>query len=226
MAAHSRIDVVLKMRSSGVVPVFYHADAGTGTEVLRAAYRAGLRAFEFTNRGDFAHEVFGQLRKVAMKEMPDMAIGAGTVMDAPTAALFIQLGADFIVSPILDAETARLCNSRKVAWMPGCGSLNDISAAHELGAEVVKIFPATQVGGPAFIKAVKAPCPWASIMPTGGVEPTEANLREWFGAGAWCVGMGSKLIDKKALTDKDYQAIENKISDTLAIIEKIRKTEK
>ncbi len=210
------------MYDTGMVPVFYHADLEVGKQVLRACYEGGVRVFEFTNRGDYAHEVFAALNKHVAKEMPEMMMGVGSVMDAGTAALYIQLGAEFVVSPILSIDIAKVCNRRKIGWSPGCGSLSEISYAEELGAEVVKIFPGTQVGGPAFVKAVLGPCPWTSIMPTGGVAPTEENLRGWFEAGVHCVGMGSKLITKEVTTHGDYDTLSETTAEALAIIKKYR----
>lgn len=210
------------MYDTGMVPVFYHADLEVGKQVLRACYEGGVRVFEFTNRGDYAHEIFGALNKYLAKEMPDMLMGVGSVMDAGTAALYIQLGAEFVVSPILSIDIAKVCNRRKIGWSPGCGSLSEISYAEELGSEVVKIFPGTQVGGPAFVKAVLGPCPWTSIMPTGGVAPTEENLRGWFEAGVHCVGMGSKLITKEVTANGDYETLRKTAAEALAIIKKYR----
>ena len=210
------------MYDTGMVPVFYHADLEVGKQVLRACYEGGVRVFEFTNRGDYAHEVFAALNKHVAKEMPDLLMGVGSVMDAGTAALYIQLGAEFVVSPILSIDIAKVCNRRKIGWSPGCGSLSEISYAEELGAEVVKIFPGTQVRGPAFVKAVLGPCPWTSIMPTGGVAPTEENLRGWFEAGVHCVGMGSQLITKEAIANSDYDTLANTTQAALAIIKKYR----
>jgi 2-dehydro-3-deoxyphosphogluconate aldolase/(4S)-4-hydroxy-2-oxoglutarate aldolase len=210
------------MYDTGMVPVFYHADLEVGKQVLRACYEGGVRVFEFTNRGDYAHETFAALNKHVAKEMPDLLMGVGSVMDAGTAALYIQLGAEFVVSPILSVDIAKVCNRRKIGWSPGCGSLSEISYAEELGAEVVKIFPGTQVGGPAFVKAVLGPCPWASIMPTGGVDPTEENLRGWFEAGVHCVGMGSKLITKEVTANGDYDTLSKTAAQALAIIKKYR----
>lgn len=210
------------MAETGMVPVFYHADPEVCRAVLGACYRAGVRVFEFTNRGDFAHELFAQLVKHARAEFPEMMMGAGSVVDGATAALYIQSGADFIVSPILNAAVAKVCNRRKIMWSPGCATLSEISYAEELGAEVVKIFPAQQVGGPQYVAAIKGPCPWSSIMPTGGVEPTEENLRAWFGAGVHCVGMGSQLISKELLAAKDYEKLEQLTRHALELIKKIR----
>jgi len=223
MARFSRIEVVLKMKETGMIPVFYHAQPETAQQVLKACYDGGVRVFEFTNRGDFAHEVFAELNKWASKELPDMILGVGSVVDAGTASLYIQLGTNFVVSPVLKEEMAFVCNRRKISWSPGCGSLNDISRAEELGAEIVKIFPGSSVGGPKFVAAVKGPCPWTSIMPTGGVEPTEENLKAWFDAGVTCVGMGSNLFPKEVLAAKDWTKITELCRNVLEIIKKVRK---
>ncbi|WP_071133685.1 bifunctional 4-hydroxy-2-oxoglutarate aldolase/2-dehydro-3-deoxy-phosphogluconate aldolase [Millionella massiliensis] len=222
MSRFSRIEVALEMRRQGVIPVFYHADTELCKEVLKASYAAGIRVFEFTNRGDFAHEVFGTLNRWAATELPELMLGVGSVVDAPTAALYIQLGAAFVVSPLLNEEMAPVCNRRKILWAPGCGSLSEIGRAEELGAEIVKIFPGSSVGGPEFVKAVKGPCPWSSIMPTGGVEPTEESLRAWFKAGVTCVGMGSNLFPKKLIEARDWGAITDTINRVRAIIASVR----
>ncbi len=222
MARFSRIEVALKMKETGMIPVFYHSQIETAKQVLKACYDGGVRVFEFTNRGDFAHEVFAELNKYAAKDLPEMILGVGSVVDAGTASLYIQLGANFIVSPVLKEDMAIVCNRRKIAWSPGCGSLNDISRAEELGAEIVKIFPGSSVGGPKFVAAVKGPCPWSSIMPTGGVEPTEENLKAWFDAGVTCVGMGSNLFPKDVLAAKDWGKITELCKNALSIIAEIR----
>lgn len=223
MARFSRIEVALKMKETGMIPVFYHAQPEIAKQVVKACYDGGVRVFEFTNRGDFAHEVFAELNKWAAKELPEMILGVGSVVDAGTASLYIQLGASFIVSPVLKEDMAIVCNRRKIAWSPGCGSLNDISRAEELGAEIVKIFPGSSVGGPKFVAAVKGPCPWSSIMPTGGVEPTEENLKAWFDAGVTCVGMGSNLFPKDVMAAGDWGKITELCRGALAIIRKVRK---
>lgn len=222
MARFSRIDVALTMHRTGLVPVFFDANLQAAQAVVTACHAGGARCFEFTNRGERAHEVFGQLAAWASDALPDMMLGVGSVMDPGTASLYLQLGANFVVSPILDATIASVCNRRKVLWSPGCGTLSEISRAEELGAEVVKIFPGSSVGGPSFVKAVRGPCPWTSIMPTGGVAPTEDNLSAWFEAGVWCVGMGSKLFQKSADGSWDLGAIEAKTRDALAIIQRVR----
>lgn len=222
MATYTRIETVLQMNENGIVPVFYHKDVEVCKQVLKACYDGGLRSFEFTNRGDYAHEVFSTLNKYAKAELKGMIMGVGSVMDAATTALYLQLGADFIVSPIVSEEMAKVCNRRKVAWMPGCGSVTEIAYALELGAEVVKIFPAAQVGGPGFVKAVKGPLPWASIMPTGGVSPEPENLKTWFDAGVHCVGIGSQLFVKKNDGSFDYSAITETVKTALSSVKSLR----
>jgi 2-dehydro-3-deoxyphosphogluconate aldolase/(4S)-4-hydroxy-2-oxoglutarate aldolase len=218
MSRFSRIEVALKMKETGMIPVFFHKDVEVCKGVIKACYAGGARVFEFTNRGDRAHEVFRDLIIWASKELPDMILGIGSVVDAGTTSLYIQLGANFIVSPILSEEMARVCNRRKIAWSPGCGSLSEISKAEELGAEVVKIFPGSSVGGPEFVKAVKGPCPWSSIMPTSGVTPEKANLEQWFKAGVHCVGMGSQLMVTDSSGNYDLAKIESLTRDALNII--------
>jgi 2-dehydro-3-deoxyphosphogluconate aldolase / (4S)-4-hydroxy-2-oxoglutarate aldolase len=223
MAQFTRTDVIIRMHEAAIIPVFYNKDPEICRNVIKACHDGGIKVFEFTNRGDFAHELFSELNKWAAKEIPDMVLGAGSVVDAGTASLYIQLGANFIVSPILNADMARVCNRRKILWAPGCGTLSEISYAEELGAEIVKIFPGSSVGGPEFVKAIKGPCPWTSIMPTGGVEPTEESLREWFEAGAYCVGIGSNLISKDLIAKKDWTGLSGKIAAAVEIARKYRK---
>lgn len=222
MARFTRIEVALKMKETGMIPVFYHKDVEVCKNVVKACYDGGIRVFEFTNRGDFAHEVFNEINKWAIKACPEMIMGVGSVIDQGTASLYIQIGTNFIVSPLIDEDMAKVCNRRKIAWSPGCGSVTEINRAHELGAEVVKIFPGSSVGGPDFVSGVKGPMPWASIMPTGGVSPDEANLKGWFKAGVHCVGMGSQLFPKDVIEAGNYQAITDKCSEALAIIRKLR----
>lgn len=221
MARFKRIKVASVMESTGLVPLFYHDDIEVSKKVLRACYNGGARLLEFTNRGDFAHEVFGELNKFAAKELPEMILGVGSVTDPGTASLYMQLGANFVVTPMLKEDVGITCNRRKVLWSPGCGTLTEINRAEELGAEIVKVFPGSQLG-PGFIKAIKGPCPWTSIMPTGGVTAEEENLRGWFKAGATCVGMGSKLVTKEFLANRSYDKLEEHVSNTLELIATIR----
>jgi 2-dehydro-3-deoxyphosphogluconate aldolase/(4S)-4-hydroxy-2-oxoglutarate aldolase len=209
------------MAETGMVPVFYHSDLEVSKQVLKACYDGGVRAFEFTNRGDFAHEIFGELNKWAAKECPDMILGIGSIVDAGTASLFLQLGANFIVGPLLNPDIFKVCNRRQVAYIPGCGSVSEVGYAQELGAEVVKVFPGDVVG-PAFVKGIKAPMPWSNLMVTGGVTPTEENLSKWFSAGVMCVGMGSNLFPKDVITAKDWDKITRLCKDALAVIADIK----
>lgn len=216
-----RIDVVKLMESQGMVPLFYHSDFEVCRKVVKACYDGGARLLEFTNRGVFAHEVFSELSKYCKENLPGMALGVGSVADAGTASLFIQCGADFVVTPSLRDDVVLTCNRRKVLCMPGCGSLTEIGRAEELGCEVVKLFPGS-VYGPNFIKSVRAPQPWTKIMPTGGVSPTKENLSGWFDAGAICVGMGSKLISKELIANNDYEAISRGCVSALALIQEVK----
>lgn len=221
MAIYTRIEVALKAKETGIVPVFYDAQIETSKKILQACYDGGARVFEFTNRGDFAHEVFAELNKYAINNLPGMILGIGSIADSATASLYIQLGANFIVAPSLNPEVARVCNRRKIAWIPGCGSITEISFAEELGAEIIKIFPAAQVGGPDFIKAIKGPMPWTNIMPTGGVTTDENNLSKWFNAGAYCVGLGSQLFKRTERGDYDYLYITSTIKNCITKIKTI-----
>ncbi|MEG1623176.1 MAG: bifunctional 4-hydroxy-2-oxoglutarate aldolase/2-dehydro-3-deoxy-phosphogluconate aldolase [Alistipes sp.] len=222
MAKFSKLQVMAAIEATGMVPVFYHADPTTAKQVLKACYDGGVRVFEFTNRGDFASEVFIDLIKFAAKECPQMILGIGSIVDAPTAALYIQYGANFVVGPYLNADVAKLCNRHLIPYTPGCGSVTEIGQAQELGCDLTKIFPAGNVGGPSFVKNVKAPLPWSNIMATGAVEPTEENLTAWFKAGVFCVGMGSQLFPSALLAAKEWQTITDKCRFSLAVIAKNR----
>ena len=221
MARFDKISVIEKMGATGMVPVFYNKDAQTAKMVLKACYDGGVRVFEFTNRGDFAHEVFSELVKYAAVECPEMAIGVGSVVDAPTAALYIQSGACFIVGPMFNPEVARLCNRRMVPYSPGCGTVTEVSNAQEAGCDICKVFPG-DVLGPAFVKSLMAPMPWSKIMVTGGVEPSQENLTSWFKAGVFCVGMGSKLFPADRIKAGDWTYITEKCSEALVIISNAR----
>lgn len=216
-----RLKVLQLMKEQGMVPLFYHSDIDVCKQVVKACYDGGARLLEFTNRGVFAHEVFAELSKYAMAELPGMALGVGSITDAASASHYMSVGASFIVTPALRKDIAIVCNRRKIPFMPGCGSLTEIGEAEELGCEVVKLFPGS-VYGPNFIKSISGPQPWTSIMPTGGVAPNVENLTGWFSAGAICVGMGSKLLAKDLIKDGKYGVIKEKVAETLAMIKKIR----
>lgn len=221
MAQYSRIDVASVMKENGMVPLFYHPDIALGKKVLKACYDGGSRLMEFTARGDFAFEVFSELNKYAVKELPGMIMGVGSITDAAAASMFMQMGANFIVTPSLREDIAIVCNRRKVLWSPGCGSLTEINRAEEMGCEIIKLFPGSTYG-PEFVKAIRGPQPWTNIMPTGGVTTEESNLKGWFDAGVTCVGMGSQLISKDILANKDYAGLQQRVSDALELIKKLR----
>jgi len=222
MAKYTRLEVASVMKETGLVPLFYHPDIEVSKMVLKACYKAGARLLEFTARGDFAHEIFGELTKYAIAELPGMIMGVGSVTDSAAASRFMESGANFVVTPVLREDIAIVCNRRKVLWSPGCGTLTEIAKAEELGCEIVKLFPG-DIYGPNFVKAIKGPQPWTSIMPTGGVSPTKENLQAWFDAGVTCVGMGSKLISKEIIANMDIVKLEQTVKDTLDIIKEIRK---
>jgi len=217
MARFDRLTVYNTILADGLVPLFYHADLDTAKNAAAALAEGGGHVLEFTNRGDFALEVFTPVIKACAASHPNLIIGVGSVEDAPTAAMYIANGANFVVGPTFNEEVARLCNRRKIPYMPGCGSVNEVALAEEFGAEIVKIFPGDSVGGPGFIKA-----PWTRIMPTGGVEPTEESLRKWFGAGIVACGIGSNLITKELLKAKDYKGIEENVRKTIDLVKKIK----
>ena len=221
MAQFTRIEVATKIKEVGMIPLFFNNDIELSKKVLKACYDGGAKLLEFTARGDFAHEVFGDLIKYTVKELPGMIMGVGSVSDAAQASLFMSLGANFVVTPLLREDIATVCNRRKVLWSAGCGSLTEIARAEELGCEIVKLFPG-DIYGPQFVKSVKGPQPWTSIMPTGGVSPTEENLKGWFDAGVTCVGMGSKLISKDIIANEDIAKLEMNVRKVLAIIKSLR----
>lgn len=214
MARFDKIDVLAKMRITGIVPVFYHSNPEIAKQVVKACYDGGVRAFEFTNRGDFAHEVFAEVVKYAAKECPELAVGVGSVVDPATAALYLQLGACFVVGPLFNPEVARVCNRRSVPYTPGCGTVSEVGAAQECGCDLCKVFPG-DVLGPKFVKGLTAPMPWSKLMVTGGVEPTRENFSAWFAAGVYCVGMGSKLFPKDKIAAADWQYISDKCAEAI-----------
>ena len=222
MPKFDKQSVFLKIQQTGVVPVFYQKDIEVAKKIIKACYDGGIRVFEFTNRGDFAHEVFAECVKYAATDCPEMAIGVGSIVDASTAALYMQLGACFVVGPLFNPDVAKVCNRRLVPYTPGCGSVTEIATAQEAGCTLVKIFPAGEVGGPSFVKNVLAPMPWSLIMATGAVEPTRENLQAWFKAGVMVVGMGSKLFPSDKVKAEDWDYVTKKCRECLDIIAEIR----
>lgn len=222
MAQFKRMQVLNTIHDIGLVPVFYHKEVAIAKKIVDACAAGGARAVEFTNRGDFAYQVFGELVKYCREKHPEVMMGVGSVIDAPTAALYLANGANFIVGPVLNPEVAKVCNRRKVSYSPGCGSASEISVAEELGCDIVKVFPGGEVGGPKFVKAVLGPMPWTSIMPTGGVDATEESVTAWIKAGAAALGIGSNLITKEAIETGDFELISRRIEQCLLWIKRAR----
>ena len=222
MATHSRLEVLTSMKAIGIIPVFYNADFEVARDVISACADGGANVIEFVNRGDRAINVFSELRAYFVENRPQIMLGVGSIVDDITAGMYINAGADFVVGPMLDKDVAKICNKRKIPYSPGCGTVTEIQKAHELGVEICKAFPGSCVGGPSFVKSVKGPMPWTEIMPTGGVSPTEESLKEWFGAGIVCAGMGSKLITKELLATKDYAGITRNVKNVIELVKKIR----
>ena len=221
MARFDKIATLNKIQRTGIVPVFYNGDVEAAKQVLKACYEGGIRAFEFTNRGDLAHEVFAHLIRFAATECPEMAVGVGSIVDAPTAALYIQMGACFVVGPLYNPDVAKVCNRRLIPYTPGCGTITEVGVAQEAGCDLCKVFPG-DVLGPKFIKGLMAPMPWSKIMVTGGVEPTVENLTAWFKAGAFAVGIGSNLFPADRIACGDWEYITNKCREALKCVAKVR----
>ncbi|MCW5912558.1 MAG: bifunctional 4-hydroxy-2-oxoglutarate aldolase/2-dehydro-3-deoxy-phosphogluconate aldolase [Cyclobacteriaceae bacterium] len=205
----SKQQVLSIIRQTGFVPLLSHHDPFMAQHVMEAAYRGGVRAFEYTNRQPNSFEVFTHLLKAAEK-LPGLALGIGTIMDAATTEKYIQAGAHFIISPILKPGMATVCHAHKKLWIPGCATLTEIVTAKELGAELIKLFPGS-VLGPGFVKAIMPVVPGLQLMITGGVEPTEKSISEWFRAGATCVGLGSQLFTKDVFEKKDWVKLEQTV---------------
>ena len=222
MARFSRVEVITRILDTGLIPLFYNGDVQMSIELACACSRGGAGVIEFTNRGELAYPVFKEMISHFSASDPSIVLGAGSIMDAPTAALFIAIGANFIVGPGFNSEIARLCNRRKILYIPGCATETELSNAEEFGAEICKVFPGETIGGPAFIKAVMAPSPWHRLMPTGGVDATEASVTEWIKAGAAVVGMGSKLLSTQAIKDRDFEDISNKVANCIRWIHRAR----
>jgi 2-dehydro-3-deoxyphosphogluconate aldolase / (4S)-4-hydroxy-2-oxoglutarate aldolase len=222
VARYRRLETLSLMREIGILPIFYEPHVDVARQLVAACADGGARVVEFTNRGDRAVHVYTQVAEWCAANKPEVVLGAGTILDAPTAALYLAAGANFIVAPHLDEETAKLCNSRKIPYLPGCGTVTEISRAHTLGVEYCKLFPAAEIGGPTFVKNLRGPLPWADIMPTGGVQPTRESLSAWFAAGAPCVGMGSNLFTPELIAKKDYAGITARVREIVELIKDVR----
>lgn len=222
MASHSKPEVLATIRRDGMVPVFYNADIEVVREVAGRLVSNGLSTIEFTNRGDGAIEVLADLIRWARRELPELVVGVGSVVDPATAGHVIDLGASFVFAPSLSAEVAAACNGRNIPYVPGCATLTEIQTAYRLGSDYVKLFPAGSIGGPAFLSAVRAPCPWVQAVPTGGVEPTTESLRAWFDAGAPAVGMGSKLLPGEMIGNGDWDGLSAHIAGAVEAVRTAR----
>jgi 2-dehydro-3-deoxyphosphogluconate aldolase / (4S)-4-hydroxy-2-oxoglutarate aldolase len=222
MARFLRLEVIQTILEAGVLPLFYHGETGTAVELVAACARGGARAVEFTNRGELAYPVLCELIRHFATADPAVILGVGSIQDAPTAALFLAAGANFVVGPGFNPEIARLCNRRKILYMPGCATETEIETAEEAGAEICKIFPGETVGGPAFVKAVMAPCPWHRLLPTGGVDASQASITEWIRAGAAAVGMGGKLVSAATIQAGDFDGLAAKTADCIGWVRAAR----
>jgi 2-dehydro-3-deoxyphosphogluconate aldolase / (4S)-4-hydroxy-2-oxoglutarate aldolase len=223
MPANDRLSVYNTILDSGLMPLFYHDDPDIARQVMQACSEGGGRVLEFTNRGPRALHVFNELQESLRQTNLPILLGVGTILEAPTAALYIAQGASFIVGPTLNPEIARLCNRRKIAYIPGCATATEISAAEELGAEIIKVFPGDGLGGPGFIKNMLGPMPWARLMPSGGVEPTAESVGAWIRAGAACVAMGSQLIRKDMLANSDFSGLSKTVTEVLGLVQEARR---
>jgi 2-dehydro-3-deoxyphosphogluconate aldolase/(4S)-4-hydroxy-2-oxoglutarate aldolase len=221
MARFTRLQVIDQMKKTGLVPLFYHKDVSVAKQVLQSCYEGGARLLEFTHRGDFAQEVFRELILFVNDTLPEMILGVGSVTDAAAASNYMMIGANFVVTPVFREDIAIVCNRRKVLWSPGCGTLTEIAIAEERGAEIVKLFPGN-IYGPEFVKAIKGPQPWTSIMPTGGVNTSKENLKSWFDAGVTCVGLGSQLISNQMIEQRDFEGLKVTVSQVLQTIQSLK----
>ena len=222
MARFTRLEVLTAMLRVGVTPIFHERDVDRATGTLHALAEGEARLVEFTNRGTTAHDVFASLERTARESLPSVILGAGSVLDVGTASHYINLGASFIVSPTFDAAVACLCNRRRIAYLPGCGTATEVAVAEEHGCDIIKLFPGNAAGGPAFISAVLGPSPASRLMPTGGVDPTEASLREWFDAGAACVGIGSQLVPPHEVASGSWRDITDRMREVRQFVDKVR----
>jgi len=225
MARFTNLEVYNIIIEQGLIPVFYNSDFEIAKQIIKAIVDGGCKIVEFTNRGDFAYEIFGKLVKYFEREEPQLIFGIGSIVDSYTATLYINNGTNFIVSPILNPKIAKLCNKRGIPYSPGCGTLSEISKAEELGCVIVKLYPADLLGGPDFVKSILAPMPWVKIMPTGGLDIIEKSINAWFNAGVVAVGIGSKLITKESVNSKNWSDISKDVENVLKLIKESKKKE-
>src|SRR4051812_8266589 len=215
-------NIISEITDKGLLPLYFHPSESISISVLKALYNAGIRAVEYTNRGEESLSNFKAMKQVADAEMPGMYLGIGTIKNADAAKAFIAVGADFIISPGLAVEIVEVVKQTNVLWTPGCMTPTDIMQAESFGVKMVKLFPGSVLGAP-FVSAVKEVFPGMLFMPTGGVDTTNENLTAWFTAGVSAVGMGSKLLSKKLIEEENYTAISNLTESVLQAIAAIRK---
>jgi 2-dehydro-3-deoxyphosphogluconate aldolase / (4S)-4-hydroxy-2-oxoglutarate aldolase len=216
----TKIEVIAAMKQSGFIPLLSHDDAMIAQHAMEAAYRGGVRVFEYTNRKKNSFEVFTHLLTAA-ENLPGLMLGIGTIMDKETTLKYIAAGAHFVISPIVNLEMAATCEEYNKLWIPGCATLTEIVNAKQHGAEVIKIFPGS-VLGPAFVSAIMPVLPDLQLMITGGVEPNEKNLAAWFNAGAMCVGMGSQLFTNDLMAQQNWRELELRVRSVLDIVAAIK----
>lgn len=222
MASHTKVEVLETIVRDGVVPVFYDSDVDVTKEVASTLVAGGIGTLEFTNRGDGAIAVLDELLGHARQHLPELIVGAGSIVDGATAAHVIDLGVNFVFAPGFSPEVAQVCALRNVTYVPGCATMTEILAAYRAGCDLVKLFPASSIGGPAYLEAVLAPCPWVTAIPTGGIEPTVESLRSWYRVGAPAVGMGSKLLPKALIEARNFDGLHELIAATVAAVAEAR----
>lgn len=201
----------------GILPLFYYKDAEVSVGLLRALYAAGIRAIEYTNRGEQALKNFSVLRKACDEEMKDMYLGIGTIKNGEMAKAFIDAGTDFIVCPGLVKKVAEVADKHDMLWAPGCMTPTEIIKAEQLGAQLIKLFPGNLLG-PSFVSTIKELFPGLLFMPTGGVEVNRENLSAWFKSGVCAVGMGSKLVTKPIMENKQYDELTKLAKEALELV--------
>jgi 2-dehydro-3-deoxyphosphogluconate aldolase/(4S)-4-hydroxy-2-oxoglutarate aldolase len=221
MVKFLRNEVIARILDIGLIPTFYEDDVEVAKKVILACAEGGAKVVEFTNRGMQAYQKFSELIKWRNKELPEIVLGAGTVIEPSVASLYINCGADFIVSPTFNKWVARICNKYKILYIPGCCTPTEITLAEEMGAEIVKVFPADVVGAQ-FIKDVLGPMPWSKLMPSGGVEPTRESITKWIKAGASALNIGSNLIRKDLVKEGRFDEIKRMVENCLVWIKEAR----
>ena len=216
-----KAELLALIPKQGILPLFFNKDADVSISILKALYAAGIRTVEYTNRGEAALQNFGKMKAVCDTELKGMYLGIGTIKDATAAKAFIDAGADYLISPGLVEDAARVAEEKNMLWVPGCMTPSEIIRAEQLGAKVIKLFPGN-ILGPGFLSAIKELFPNLLFMPTGGVDVDKENLSGWFKAGVCAVGMGSKLISKPLMEAKDYGKIESLTKEVMATIQSVR----